>query len=185
MTSAVILYYTPIIQVAGLRLLPSYYAIHQLSRQLVYDFCSRIIQYTHYPRSWITTSTVILYYTPIIPVAGLRLLQSYYTIHPGSWIMTSTVILYNTPIIRVAGLRLLQSYNIIHPLSEQLDYDFCRHIILYTHYPGSWIATSAVILYNTNIIQVAGLRLLQSYYTIPPLSGQLNYDFCIHMTVYT
>jgi hypothetical protein len=127
MTSAVILYFTTIIRVAGLRLLPSYYTIHPLSGHLDYDFCSHIMLYTHYP------------------VAGLRLLQSYdYRHYPGSW-MTSAIIY------------------IIHPLSGHLDYDFCSHIMLYTHYPGSWITTSAVILYYTPIIRVAGLRLLPSY----------------------
>jgi hypothetical protein len=143
--------------------------------------------YTHYPGSWITTSAVILYYTPIIRVTGLWLLPSYdYRHYPGSW-MTSAVILYYTPIIRVAELWLLQSYYTIHPVSGHLDYDFCSHIILYTDYPGSWIMTSAVIwlyrhypgswmtsavtLYYTPIIRVAGLWLLQSYYTIHPLSG--------------
>ena len=118
MTSAVILYFTPIIRVAGLRLLPSYYTIHPLSGHLDYDFCSHIMLYTHYPGSWITTSAVILYYTPIIRVAGLRLLPSY-TIHhyPGSWTMTSAVIWQYRDMIRVAGLRLLQSYDSIETLS--------------------------------------------------------------------
>jgi hypothetical protein len=26
-----------------------------------------------------------------------------------------------------------------------IHYNFCRHNILYTHYPGSWITTSAVM----------------------------------------
>ena len=62
--------------------------------------------------------------------------------------------------------------------------------ILCTHYPDRWITTSVVTLYNTPIIWVSGLRLLQSYYTIlyPELSFLLRYttslstlilqDFC-------
>ena len=150
------------------------------------------------------TSVVKWQYRDMIRVAGWWFLPSWQYRHdPGSWITTSAVILYYTSIIRVAGLRLLLSYYTIHPLSGYLDYDFCHHIILYTHYPGSWIMTSPVILYNTPIIRimtspviwlyshdpgiwimtsvvkwqyrdmirVAGLRFLQSYYTIHPLSG--------------
>ena len=84
----------------------------------------------------------------------------------------------------VAGLRLLPSYYTIHPLSGQLDYAVSSHMTVSRHDPGSWITSSAVIiLYFTPIIRVAGLRLLQSYYTIHSLSGQLDYDFCSHMTV--
>jgi hypothetical protein len=139
---------TSIIRVAGLRLLLSYYTIHPLSGYLDYDFCHHIILYTHYPGSWIMTSPVILYnimslYCHLMTEVIIQL--------PGSCLYSHMT----GEVIRIMGVL----------------YNMTGEVIIHTHYPGIWITTSAIILYFTPIIPVAGLWLLQSYYTIPPLSG--------------
>ena len=72
-------------------------------------------------------------------------------------------VIMTVDIIRVAGRRLLPSYDNIETWSGYLDYDFCCHIILYTHYLCSWIMTSVVKWQHRDMIRVSGLWLLSSW----------------------